>query len=75
MDNLILEQRKTTPFRNENYLRNINNYNGYGYYSPNVAVSNTTNLENEVQKKVKTILKKDFIGRYKRSPYLHLLNE
>ena len=75
LDNLILEQRKTTPFRNENYLRNINNYNGYGYYSPNVAVSNTTNLENEVQKKVKTILKKDFIGRYKRSPYLHLLNE
>ena len=32
-------------------------------------------LENEVQKKVKTILKKDFIGRYKRSPYLKILNE
>ena len=35
----------------------------------------TTRLENEVQKKVKTILKKDYIGRYKRSPYLRLLNE
>ena len=35
----------------------------------------TTRLENEVQKKVKTILKKDFLGRYKNSPYLHLLND
>ena len=32
--------------------------------------TNTSRLENEVQKKVKTILAKDFIGRYKRSPYL-----
>ena len=32
-------------------------------------------FENEVQKKIKTILKKNYIARYKRSPYLKLLEE
>lgn len=32
--------------------------------------TNTSQLENEIQQKVKTILKKDIIGRYKRSPYI-----
>ena len=40
-----------------------------------IKITNTSSLENEVQKKVKTILKKDFIGRYKRSPYLRLLEQ
>ena len=35
----------------------------------------TTKLENDVQKKVKTILGKNIIGRYKRSPYLKLFNQ
>jgi hypothetical protein len=54
--------------------------NNYSFYSSklnnsNIEVTNTTRLENEVQKKVKTILKKDFIGRYKRSPYLKIFNQ
>ncbi len=35
----------------------------------------TTKLENDVQKKVKTILGKNIIGRYKRSPYLQIFNQ
>ena len=40
-----------------------------------IEITNTSSLENEVQKKVKTILKKDYIGRYKRSPYLKLFEQ
>ena len=40
-----------------------------------IEITNTSPLENEVQKKVKTILKKDYIGRYKRSPYLKLFEQ
>ena len=40
-----------------------------------VNISLTSKLENEVQKKVKTILKKNYIGRYKSSPYLRFLDE
>ena len=71
LQNLILK-------KNDNVSNNINNYNNYSFYdykNAPVQVTNTTRLENEVQKKVKTILKKDFIGRYKRSPYLRILNE
>jgi hypothetical protein len=71
LQNLILK-------KNDNVSKNINNYNNYSFYdykNAPVQVTNTTRLENEVQKKVKTILKKDFIGRYKRSPYLRILNE
>ena len=38
-------------------------------------ISLTSKLENEVQKKVKTILNKNYIGRYKSSPYLKFLSE
>ena len=33
------------------------------------------NLETEVQKKIKTILKKNYIARYRKSPFLKILNE
>ena len=33
------------------------------------------NLETEIQKKIKTILNKNYIARYKKSPFLRLLNE
>ena len=33
------------------------------------------NFENEVQRKIKKILKKNYIARYKRSPFLKLLGE
>ena len=38
-------------------------------------ISLTSKLENEVQKKVKPILNKNYIGRYKSSPYLKFLSE
>ena len=40
-----------------------------------IEKTNTSSLENEVQKKVKTILGKNYIGRYKRSPYLKLFEQ
>ena len=64
---------------NNNKRNNLNNLsfsrdnNSFSRSSSQIEITNTTPLENEVQKKVKTILKKDFIGRYKRSPYLRLL--
>lgn len=72
LQNLMLKKRDNN---NQNTKYNYNNYSFYDYKNNPVQVTNTTRLENEVTKKVKTILKKDFIGRYKRSPYLHLLNE
>ena len=75
LQNLMLEKRDNKN-SNQNYNYNYSSYNNnYSFYNNPAEVTNTTRLENEVQKKVKTILKKDFIGRYKRSPYLHLLNE
>ena len=75
---------------NNNLLRNKyknqrKNYN-YGNYSfsrddsmskstSKIEKTNTSSLENEVQKKVKTILGKNYIGRYKRSPYLKLFEQ
>ena len=67
-------------FKNPNNSKNLeskynsffsqkNNSNNFG------DESIIERLENEVQKKVKTILKKDIIGRYKKSPYLKIFNE
>ena len=52
--------------KNNNFSFRINKFN----YNNNLEETGAERLENEIQKKVKTILKKDFIGRYKRSPYL-----
>ena len=58
-----------------NQKKNGSKYNSF-FNNNNIGEeSGVSRLENEVQKKVKTILKKDFIGRYKRSPYLKILNE
>ena len=90
-NSLTREARKNYNFRydgNGNLLRNKNrrNFNGFNNYSfsrnesmsksaSKIEITNTSSLENEVQKKVKTILKKDYIGRYKRSPYLRLFEQ
>ena len=69
---------------NENYLTNVynnNNSRNNSFFENNKLndsfgyKTHTTRLETEVQKKVKTILAKDIIGRYKRSPYLKIFNE
>ena len=58
-----------------NQKKNGSKYNSF-FNNNNIGEeSGVSRLENEVQKKVKTILKKDFIGRYKRSPYLKIFNE
>ena len=58
---------------NLNNLSISRSNNSFSKSSSQIEITNTSPLENEVQKKVKTILKKDYIGRYKRSPYLRLL--
>ena len=50
--------------RNNSFFENNKLNDSFGYKT------HTTRLETEVQKKVKTILAKDIIGRYKRSPYI-----
>ena len=73
LQNLMLKRVDNNNNINQNYK--YNNYCLYKFKNNPVKETNTTRLENEVQKKVKTILKKDFIGRYERSPYLRILNE
>ena len=63
-------------FNRKNNLKNLSfsrDNNSFSKSSSRIEITNTSPLENEVQKKVKTILKKDYIGRYKRSPYLRML--
>jgi hypothetical protein len=68
-------------FRNNvRYDRNrINTFNdtnkntNQSFESEN-RITHTSRLENEIQKKVKTILGRNIIGRYKRSPYLQTFN-
>ena len=59
---------------NRRYLSNSAKILNDDNYSKNNNTL-TSKLENEVQKKVKTILKKNYIGRYKSSPYLKYLDE
>ena len=76
--NLIRNQGNSSS-SNKRRFANLNNLsisrsnNSFSKSSSQIEITNTSPLENEVQKKVKTILKKDYIGRYKRSPYLRLL--
>ena len=76
--NLIRNQGNSSG-SNKRRFANLNNLsisrsnNSFSKSSSQIEITNTSPLENEVQKKVKTILKKDYIGRYKRSPYLRLL--
>ena len=61
--NKPIEENKTNKINKNNENEQVNNINL------------TSKFENEVQKKVKTILNKNYIGRYKNSPYLKFLNE
>ena len=76
--NLFRNQGNSSSGNKRRYA-NLNNLsisrsnNSLSKSSSQIEITNTSPLENEVQKKVKTILKKDYIGRYKRSPYLRLL--
>jgi len=76
--NLFRNQGNSSSGNKRRYA-NLNNLsisrsnNSFSKSSSQIEITNTSPLENEVQKKVKTILKKDYIGRYKRSPYLRLL--
>ena len=76
--NLLRNQGNSSSSNKRRYT-NLNNLsisrsnNSFSKSSSQIEITNTSPLENEVQKKVKTILKKDYIGRYKRSPYLRLL--
>ena len=67
-NNYFENRLKSNKFdsKNNNFSFRINKFN----YNNNLEETGAERLENEIQKKVKTILKKDFIGRYKRSPYL-----
>ena len=58
------------------YINNsINKPNNISKTNNQLNNSITSQLENEFQKKVKTIINKNYIGRYKRSPYLRFLEE
>ena len=60
---------------NKNSTKNNNSFYSHKFSNYNEEGTGVDRLENEVQKKVKTILKKDFIGRYKRSPYLRIFDQ
>ena len=68
--NLIRNQGNSSS-SNKRRFANLNNLsisrsnNSFSKSSSQIEITNTSPLENEVQKKVKTILKKDYIGRYK----------
>ena len=72
--NLSINEKNNYPFSD----RGIGNKKFYFFNEENKISKNksmVSNFENEVQKKIKTILKKNYISRYKRSPYLRLLEE
>ena len=48
----------------------IQNKNNDDIKENDIFNNNTSRLENEVEKKVKTILKRNILGRYRRSPYI-----
>ena len=48
----------------------IQNKNNDDSQENDIFNNNTSRLENEVEKKVKTILKRNILGRYRRSPYV-----
>ena len=75
--NLIRNNNRSNNrrYNNLNNLSFSRDNNSFSKSSSQIEITNTSPLENEVQKKVKTILKKDYIGRYKRSPYLRLLEQ
>ena len=69
-----LSDRASNQRYKNNSLSELNDNNTNQKNNP-VNISLTSKLENEVQKKVKTILNKNYIGRYKSSPYLKFLDD
>lgn len=66
---------KNNSFTNLNLLTNPNNSNSIQNLRTNLNRSfqsnvSTSRLEKEMQRKVKTILKRDILGRYRKSPYV-----
>ena len=53
-----------------NPFNNIQNKINDDSQENDIFNNNTSRLENEVEKKVKTILKRNILGRYRRSPYI-----
>ena len=53
-----------------NPFNNIQNKINDDSQENSILDNNTSRLENEVEKKVKTILKRNILGRYRRSPYI-----
>ena len=78
---LNLFRQNMSIYENSNIPFSDRGYNGkkFNFINEEIKVSKNKsmveNFENEVQKKIKTILKKNYIARYKRSPYLKLLEE
>ena len=64
MSEKIVDNKKI-KFDNEEMNDSINN--------PNKSIYE--NLETQIQKKIKTIIRKNYISRYKKSPYLKILDE
>ena len=52
-------------YDNDNNITDLNKSNDNSILSPNAS-----RFENEIEKKVKNILGKNLIGRYKNSPYV-----
>jgi hypothetical protein len=81
----ILNNYKQYNNNNNNYNNNNNNIRRqlsatthHSPTSPNRTVDhNNTSIgifENEIEKKVKYILNKNIVGRYRKSPYLNMFN-
>ena len=72
--NMSINEKSIIPFSDRGY-----NGKKFNFINEEIKVSKNKSMvehfENEVQKKIKTILKKNYIARYKRSPYLKLLEE
>ena len=66
---------KNNSYTNLNLLQTPNNSNSIQNLNTNLNRSfqsnvSTSRLEKEMQRKVKTILKRDILGRYRKSPYI-----
>ena len=75
-NNIFLKSEHST-IKNEkkNQTNNLRiNYSDTNQNDNEISSNNTSRLESEIEKKVKNILGRNIIGRYRRSPYLKNLN-
>ena len=73
----IKSLKSSGPFSQKFQKNNFINYNSKGIngLSQKQNKSMISKLETEIQKKIKTILKKNYIARYEKSPFLKILDE